>query len=433
MIAGAGGFTKTGSGALILSGNNTYAGATTVSAGSLIVDGDQTTATGPTAIGSGATLGGRGIVGGDVTITDGATLSPGNVDGTPGALTIAGNLTLSGGSTLNYSFGEANVAGGALNDLTVVGGDLVLDGTLNVSVAPGGSFGPGIYRVFSYSGSLTNNGLSVGTIPSAGYFVQTAIAGQVNLVNTAGLTLNYWDGGGARFDGNVGGGDGIWQTSAGNDNWADSTGMVNAPFSGRLVRDLRRRARHGDRRQQPRPGRSLGHAVHDRWLCDRGGALGLVGPVSTIRVGDGTSAGAGIVATIASDLTGNTRLAKTDLGTLVLTGANSYTGGTEINGGTLQVSADANLGDTAGALTFNGGTLRTTASFTTGRSIELAGQGTILTDTGTALTLNGAFSGNGKFVKGGGGTAILSSDASGFGGTTSVERRNAVGNRQSLW
>lgn len=420
VIGGAGGFTKTGSGALILSGNNAYAGATTVSAGSLIVNGDQTAATGATAIGSGATLGGRGIVGGDVTIADGATLSPGDVDGTPGTLTIAGDLTLSGGSTLNYSFGAANVAGGALNDLTVVGGDLVLDGTLNVSVSPGGSFGPGIYRVFSYSGSLTNNGLSVGTIPSAGYFVQTAIAGQVNLVNTAGLTLNYWDGGGARFDGSVGGGDGIWQTSTGNDNWADSTGMVNAPFSDGSF------AIFAGVRGTVTVDNSLGQveASGMQFMTDgyviQGGTLGLVGPVSTIRVGDGTSTGAGIVATIASDLAGNTQLAKTDLRILVLTGSNSYTGGTEINGGTLQVAADANLGAAAGEITFNGGTLRTTASFTTGRSINFTGQGSILTDAGTTLTLNGALTGSGSFVKGGGGTAILASDASGFAGSISV-------------
>ena len=107
-----------------------------------------------------------------------------------------------------------------LNDLVTVGGNLVLDGTLNVSVSTGGSFGPGIYRVFSYNGALTNNGLSVGSIPSTNYFVQTAIANQVNLVNAAGLTLNYWDGAaGPKFDGAVNGGDGVWQNASGNDNW----------------------------------------------------------------------------------------------------------------------------------------------------------------------------------------------------------------------
>src|SRR3546814_20094454 len=64
---------------------------------------------------------------------------------------IAGGLTLNSGSILNMEFGQADVAGGALNDLIEVGGDLALDGaTINVSVPTSGSFGPGIYRVFNY-------------------------------------------------------------------------------------------------------------------------------------------------------------------------------------------------------------------------------------------------------------------------------------------
>lgn len=78
-----------------------------------------------------------------------------------------------------FEFGEANVAGGALNDLVDVGGDLVLDGTLNVSVSAGGSFGGGVYRVFNYGGALTDNGLTLGTMPIGSELsVQTAIAGQ---------------------------------------------------------------------------------------------------------------------------------------------------------------------------------------------------------------------------------------------------------------
>jgi fibronectin-binding autotransporter adhesin len=94
-----------------------------------------------------------------------------------------------------------------------------------------------------------------------------------------------------------------------------------------------------------------------------GSYIALDGPQATIRVGDGTLAGAAYTATIASNLTGASQLVKTDLGTLVLGGANSYSGGTAINGGTLRVSADDNLGDAAGGLSFNGGALETTASF----------------------------------------------------------------------
>ncbi|MDG4879671.1 hypothetical protein P9273_31925, partial [Mesorhizobium sp. WSM4935] len=165
LISGTGGLNQIGGGTTVLTGTNAYAGPTTISAGGLYVDGDNSLATGPTSVEIGATLGGKGTIGGNVVVADGATLSPGSADGTPGTLAIAGDLTLSGGSILNYSFGQANVAGGSLNDLTSVGGNLTLDGTLNVTLSPGGTFGPGIYRVFDYAGTLTNNGLAIGSIP----------------------------------------------------------------------------------------------------------------------------------------------------------------------------------------------------------------------------------------------------------------------------
>src|SRR3546814_7751751 len=79
---------------------------------------------------------------------------------------------------LAMQFGEANAVGGELNDLIEVGGDLVLDGTLDVSVPAGGTFGPGIYRVINYGGALTNNGLDLGVMPAGSTSaVQTSIAG----------------------------------------------------------------------------------------------------------------------------------------------------------------------------------------------------------------------------------------------------------------
>ena len=75
------------------------------------------------------------------------------------------------------------MVGGPLNDPTIVKGDLVLGGKLDVVTSPGGRFDPGVYRVISYGGALTDNGLAVGSIPSPSS-LQTAVAGQVNLVNT---------------------------------------------------------------------------------------------------------------------------------------------------------------------------------------------------------------------------------------------------------
>jgi fibronectin-binding autotransporter adhesin len=421
-IGGPGGFTKTGSAALTLTGNNSYSGSAAVSAGNLYVNGNQSGATGPTSVANGATLGGTGTLGGSVTVADGATLSPGVANGTPGTLTVAGNLTLFSASILDYSLGQANVPGGTLNDLTTVGGNLVLDGTLNVSVPTSGTFGPGVYRVFNYAGTLTNNGLTVGTIPSAGYFVQTAIAQQVNLVNTAGLNLNYWDGdAGPKFDGVINGGDGTWQSSAGNDNWTESTGVVNAPYSDGSFAIFAGKAGTVTVDNSLGQVTASGMQVMTDGYIIQGRAVSLIGPASTIRVGDGTNAGAGITATIASELTGSSQLAKTDLGTLVLTGTNSYTGGTAINGGTLQVSSNANLGDASGGLSFDGGTLHATSSFASGRAISMLGQGTLLTDAGTTLTLAGTLTGRGSLLKDGDGTTVIAADASGLTGTMSVE------------
>ena len=47
-----------------------------------------------------------------MTLTGNSTLSPGDNGPAPGTLTIKGNLALGSGTALNYSFGQANVAGG---------------------------------------------------------------------------------------------------------------------------------------------------------------------------------------------------------------------------------------------------------------------------------------------------------------------------------
>ena len=276
---------------------------------------------------------------------------------------IAGDLALARGSRLDYSFGEANVVGGSLNDLTDVAGDLTLDGTLDVTATPGGSFAPGIYRVIRYGGTLTDDGLALGTVPGPGFFVQTSVAHQVNLVNTAGLTLTFWDGAaGPKDDGAVAGGDGRWQAAAGNDNWTELTGAINAPWddgafaifggaAGTVTVDGGVGAVAASGMQFTTDGYRL-----------EGDALTLAGtPDAIVRVGDGTAAGAGVTATVAAALTGDARLVKTDLGTLVLSGANSYAGGTAIDGGTVEIAGDAALGAADAALSLDRGTLRTTA------------------------------------------------------------------------
>ena len=343
--------------------------------GALYVNGTQTGA-GPATVGNGATLGGSGRLGGNVTVQSGGTLAPGGVGAVPGTLTVGGDLTLQGGSTLAYSFGQAGVVGGPFNDLTNVGGNLALGGTLNVQTSAGGSFDPGVYRVINYAGTRSGT-LALGTVPSPGnYFIQTSVDKQVNLVNTNGLTLN-WDGAiGPKNDGQVNGGSGVWTANGAltNDNWTGMDGALNAPWTQSAFAVFMGQSGivsvdsiiNGPLLTQGMQFAANGYTLVNNTALD---ALTLVGvPVSggpneaVIRVGDGTAGGTGYTATIAATLAGAAKLVKTDLGTLVLSGINTYTGGTAVNGGTLQVSQDSNMGALAGALSLNGGTLATTAT-----------------------------------------------------------------------
>ncbi len=175
--------TKNGAGTMELSGVSTYTGTTTVTNGTLRVSG---------AIGNGnvlvdtlGTLSGgssvAGILGGMVTVS--GTLAPGS---SPGTLSIGGNLLLNNTAALNWEINSLSplTLGSGVNDLVTVGGLLTLDGTLNVSGI--GSFSgvnTGTWTLLTY-GSLLDNTLSLGTLPTLDPGLSWELSsgsGQVNL------------------------------------------------------------------------------------------------------------------------------------------------------------------------------------------------------------------------------------------------------------
>jgi len=131
----------------------------------------------------------------------------------------------------------------------------------------------------------------------------------------------------------------------------------------------------------------------------KGDAITLAAGVNIIRVGGGNPEGADFVATIASELKGSGGIDKSDLGTLALTGANSYTGGTMITNGTLQLGDGGAAGSIVGDVVDNG-----TLAFN--RSDE--------------FTFAGAISGNGSVNQIGAGTTILTSADNTYSGATNV-------------
>ncbi|NID14716.1 autotransporter-associated beta strand repeat-containing protein [Luteibacter yeojuensis] len=415
LVSGTGGVTQSGTGTTVLTGANSYKGATAVQAGTLLIDGDQSAATGATTVQNGGTLGGAGTLGGDVTLANGGTFNPGDA-GAAGTLTVNGSLALDAGATMNYQFGQPDVVGGPLNDLTVVHGDLLLDGTLNVSATPGGSFGPGLYRIVSYDGALDDQGLTLGSTPSGTYQVQTSVAHQVNLLNSDGLALNFWDGPSGHGNSTVDGGTGVWQNNSGNDNWTDQTGQYNAPYAdGQFAIFM---GTPGTVTVDDTLGAvdSSGMQFAVNGYTVTGDALTLAAGQDVIRVGDGTAAGAAMSATIGSELAGGGSLVKEDRGTLVLTGNNTYTGGTAINGGVLQALNNNALGNLAAGLSFDGGTLRTVNNFVTGRAITI-NQGGATIEATRPMIASGAIGGAGSLTKTGAGLLYLSGTNTYAGGT----------------
>jgi fibronectin-binding autotransporter adhesin len=428
-IGGAGAILKQGAGTLTLTGNSSgFAGATSVQAGTLDLAG---TLGGTLSVASGATLTGAGTASSAVTIGAGGTLS-----GRSGTTLAMGSLTFTEGAVINAALGAS---GG--NRLFAVAGNLVLDGTLNVTDA--GGYGLGVYRLFDYGGALTDNGLGIGQRPQADgtvTTVQTSQTGQVNLVvevKTGPDFVQFWNGSTTSPTGRVVGGTGSW-TAGPLTNWTNPSGSASYGWNGGFA--VFQGTAGTVTAEVGVSTQGMQFAVDGYRLA--GAPVTLASPGMTIvRVGDGSAAGATYRATVDAALTGASGLEKQDLGTLILTGANSYAGGTHIAAGTLSIGNGGTTGSVTGniandgALVFNrsnvydfAGTISGAGTLTKlgADTLRLGGThsytGATLVSAGT-LTVDGSIAGSAVAVAAG---ATLA--GTGTVGTTSVAGTIAPGN-----
>jgi len=171
VISGSGSLTVSGSGTVTLTALNTYNGPSTVNAGTLLINGTNS-GTGPVTVSGTGKLAGKGTIAGIVTVNSGGILAPGNPQG---ILTVLSNLVVNSGAALNYDVGNSS-------DLVVVGGNLTLSGTLNITDS-GGLGNTNSYTLFTYGGSLVVSGLTLGTVPPGkACQIDTSTPGQVNLL-----------------------------------------------------------------------------------------------------------------------------------------------------------------------------------------------------------------------------------------------------------
>lgn len=389
-MSGAGSFQKAGAGSLNLVGDSaSFVGASNVSEGILNVNG---VLGGTVHVSSGAALGGSGRIKGNTTIADGATLS-----GTGGRkLDFDGDLLLNANSQINVAFGSAQG-----DDLFDVGGTLALDGKLNVSSF--GDTGPGLYHVFRY-GNYSGNNIAVGTLPTGQDVSQTHVYNdtvnrEVILVNANGAILNFWDGPNGTDSDQLVGGDGIWNLTNNNwtqdraflihGHWAEDEFAIFGGNAGKVQVDNSSGRIYANGMQFLVSDYEIASLTTDDVLTlTEDPSLGTK-PI--IRVGSGHDTDSSRIATISAIIGGTDGMQKTFSGTLVLTGANTYSGDTDVKGGVLQVGDGGTSGSILGAVNVDD-----SAIFAFKRSDNItfvgmiAGEGSVVQKGSGSLTLTGA-------------------------------------------
>ncbi|MBK1840759.1 DUF4347 domain-containing protein [Azospirillum sp. YIM B02556] len=392
-IGGSGGFTKTGSGTLTLSGSNSYSGATTVGAGGLTING-SINANSAVSVGTGATLTvgaaaleiGSLAGAGTVAVASGKELTVGSSGASTefsGSFSGAGDLIKMGSGTMTLS---------GTNSTNFSGTTAVREGTL--SVAGDANLGSG--TVTLNGGTLTVTG--AGTIDNA-----VTLGTNDGTVDTAvAVTLS----------GVIGGSGNLTKTGAGTLTLSGSNSYSILTVSAGTV-SIAADGNLGSGAVTLAAGSKL--QVTGATTIDNAVALTGSAEVQTDAA-----------VTISGNITGNTRtLTKSGSGTLTLSGTNNGSGsgvsGITVSAGTLAVGASTNLGQTT--LTLDGGTLASTAVFSSGTGVTLgSGGGTIDVSAGS-VTLSGT-------VSGVGGLSIASTNAGnvlGLSGTNSYTGGTTLG------
>lgn len=318
--------TKRGDGALVLSGDSSaFLGGIRAEGGITQINANYQSAA--VAVSDSATLRGRGQAG-YVEIYDGGVL-----EGWAGQTFSLRQLVLNSDSYLDLHLGAP-----LADPLFSVEGDLTLDG--NIRVLGDADTVAGVYRIASFGGVLLDQGAAI-TANNTGLHaeLQTSLDMQVNVIlSEKNQHLLFWNGSVTEADGNIHGGSGLWTSDHTHTNWLDQAGDNASAWTDDAYAVFQNNPGHVSVDDGGDPPATAGmQFIGSGWVINQG-AISLTGPgLVDIRVGDGTGDANTHSAEIGSALIGSGGMAKRDLGTLILSGINTYAGETLVAAGVLDV------------------------------------------------------------------------------------------------
>jgi|GEM_PF-1318238 len=431
VISGTGSLTKNTTGTLTLSGANTYSGGATLNAGTLVAGSD-------TALGSGL-----------LTI-NGGTLQASGTRTLANTVNVGGNFTIAGGSTANLTLsGPVDLLGGSRTLTVSSTNPTTLAGIIsNGALAKAGTGTLTLTEANTYSGGTTltagnlvaghDSALGSGALTLGGGTLQAGGASPLTLANDITVTANSAIGGAASPDltltGTVAINSGRTLTVSKLDNTTlagiiSGAGALAKTGTGTLTLS--------------------GANTYTGNTSVTGGILSAVGGANRLSTvgtttitspgsvnlnnnaqtlanlqGSGTLADIGALTVNAGNfsgvISGTGSLTKNTTGTLILSGANTYSGDTTVNGGTLRATGGDNRLSTTGITTINAGaTLDLTGTNQTFATLN--GPGTLSNIGATTIgagAFSGVISGTGSLIKDTTGTLTLSGANSYNGGTT---------------
>ncbi|MFM8507025.1 MAG: beta strand repeat-containing protein, partial [Actinomycetota bacterium] len=462
IVAGSGTLTKTGAGVLMLSGVNSYTGATTISAGTISIGADSglgnaaslvtnqlrlnggtlaTTATLTLATNRGISLGdsdGTINVASDTTLTYGGVIAGDTANSTftkagSGTLTLAGTSTYTGSTTISAgTLKFSSSSAGALSSSTAVTVSSGATFDTNGRTATVGSIA-GAGTITLGSGTLTAGGDNTsttftGAINGSGGLTKAGsgtLTVEADVAFTGVLTINS---GGTLRLGTGGSTGSVASTSIVNNGTLNINRSVLYSYSGVISGD-------GGVTISGSGGLSLtgnntftgavtvdsgSNLTIDRSSCGSDAAktiaFGNIVNNATITF-DITPASGTLTCTYPSIMSGTGEIVKIGTGTLVLTGANTFTGDVTVNGGTLRVSTENELISNSSDVivgasgTFDVNGLTETVASVSGSGAITLGSGTLIAGSAGDTSYSGVMSGtNGNFTKQGSGTLTMSGD-----------------------